>query len=324
MNPFTFEVEEQPDVEAQDFEAQDFEGQDLEALDLEAPEADDEGGDAPALSEVAEREGTEEEVQYSIVISPTSPGDGRVRIASIANSNLSTRRFPFNSVCLVEVWRNGRFTPWGSGSLIAPQVVLTAGHVLRDNGGLEAKVRVTPGADFGAGTAANRSQGSPVQQETVRARLRVHSSLDYGVIILPRPFGRPGQFPLLQGSRGFNPRDFLNVAGFPGDKPGGTMWFHAEPVVPLGASATHLRYTMDTCPGHSGSPVWVKLASGQRIQVGVHTTGSGTGGQKGRCNPPQPVPGQNSGVRITCAVIRQINAWCDGLRVRRPGVVGAC
>ncbi len=319
MNPFTFEVEEQPDMETQDFEALDLEG-----LDLEAPEADFEALEDPSQGDPLTREGTEEEVQYSIVISPTSPGDGRVRIPSVANSNLSTRRFPFNSVCLVEVWRNGRFTPWGSGSLIAPQVVLTAAHVLKDNGGLEAKVRVTPGADFGAASSANRSQGSPTQQEADRARLRVHASLDYGVIVLPRPFGRPGQFPLLQGSRAFNPRDFLNVAGFPGDKPGGTMWFHAEPVVPLGATTTHLRYTMDTCPGHSGSPVWVKLTSGHRIQVGVHTTGTGTGGQKGRCNPPQPVPGQNSGVRVTCQVIRQIQSWCDAFRVRRPGVVGTC
>lgn len=314
MNPFTFEIEESPEHEAQDFEAG------IEALDLGAEQefGEDPQGESP------EREGTEEEIQYSIVISPTSPGDGRVRIPAIANSNLSTQRFPFNAICLIEVWRSGKFTAWGSGSLIAPQVVLTAGHVLKDNGGLEAKVRVTPGADYAAASSANKSQGTPGQQEADRSRLRVHSSLDYGIIALPRPFGRPSQFKFLQGSRAFGAKDFLNVAGFPGDKPSGTMWFHAEPVLPTGASATHLRYTMDTCPGHSGSPVWVKLQNGQRIQVGVHTTGTGTGGQSGRCNPPQPVPGQNSGVRITCNVIKQINAWCDSLRIRRPSIVGSC
>jgi V8-like Glu-specific endopeptidase len=304
-NPFTFEVEE---------------------ADFETPESGDFEMEAGAVAASAyggapEREPTEEEIQYSVVISPTSPGDGRVRVPAITTSNLSSLKFPFSAICLIEVWRHGKFTPWGSGNLIAPQVVITAGHVLKANGGLEPKVRVTPGADLSASSSANKTPASPPRQEAAASRLRVHGSLDYGVIALPQKFVKPAQYAALQASRPFQAKDYMNVAGYPGDKPPGTMWFHAEPVLLTGVSATHLRYTMDTCPGHSGSPVWVKLGDGRRIQVGVHTTGVSGAGQAGRCNPPQAVPGQNSGVRITAAVIQQVNAWCSSLGVQKPAAI---
>lgn len=304
-NPFTFEVEEA------DFETP--ESGDFEVETGETAEAPD--GGPP------ERDATEDEVQYSIVISPTSPGDGRVRVPAITTTNLSSLKFPFAAICLIEVWRNGKFVPWGSGNLIAPQVVITAAHVLKANGGLEPKVRVTPGADLSASSAANKMPASPQRQEAASSRMRVHGSLDYGIVALPQKFVRPAKHFALQASRSFQARDYMNVAGYPGDKPAGTMWFHAEPVLLTGVSSTHLRYTMDTCPGHSGSPVWVKLGDGRRIQVGVHTTGASGAGQAGRCNPPQAVPGQNSGVRITADVIRQINTWCAGFGVQKPVAV---
>ncbi|HEY3441578.1 MAG TPA: trypsin-like serine protease [Paludibaculum sp.] len=300
-NPFTFELEES------EFEA-------METGGFETPEEYPESGPP-------EREATEEEVQYSIVISPTSPGDGRVRVPAVNNSNLSSLKFPFNSICLVEAWRNGKWVPWASGNLIAPQVVITAAHVLKANGGLEPKLRFTPGADFSASSSSNKTPAAPKQMEVTSARMKVHSSLDYGVAILPQKFTKPGMFVSLKASLVCKANDYMNVAGYPGDKPSGTMWFHAEPVLVSGISATHLRYTMDTCPGHSGSPVWVKLPDGTRIQVGVHTSGASGAGQKGRCNPPQAVPGQNSGVRVTAQLIQQVNAWCAQFGVQKPRVI---
>lgn len=250
-NPFTFEIEE-----AADFET-------TEAGDYEAEFGQEAGTEQGSYEEgLPEKDFTEEEIQYSIIISPTSPGDSRVRVAAVTTSRLSTLNFPFASICLIEVERNGKFTPWGSGSLIAPQVVLTARHVLlkdEQNRVLEPKVRITPGADLAASAASKRTPASPAQQVASSSRLKVDASLDYGIVALPRPFSRPAQSMLLEPSKTFPNGSFLNVAGFPGDKPPGTMWLHSEPVLTSGFTSTHLKYTMDTCPGHSGSPVWAKM-----------------------------------------------------------------
>src|SRR5260370_42157480 len=46
-------------------------------------------------------EWSEDELQYSIIVSPTSPGDDRFRITA-RSRRPSTLMFPFNSICLLE------------------------------------------------------------------------------------------------------------------------------------------------------------------------------------------------------------------------------
>lgn len=294
-NPFSFEIEESPEFEFNPGEA---------------------GFGGPETMGAAVREVSEEELQYSIVISPTSPGDSRVRVAA-TGQKFSSKAFPFNAVCLIEIWQGGKFVPWASGSLISPQVVLTARHVLlKNNGSKEDKVRVTPGADFSAASGSNRMPAAPNHIEAPSRCIETHATLDYGVIVLPKKFSSPASHFRLQGSVALKQGDPLNVSGYPGDKPKGTQWFHGEPVVPSAASASHVKYTMDTCPGHSGSPVWMKFTDGKRVQVAVHT--SGTGG----C--PAPTKSPNTGVRITCDLIKQVQAWCKKHNVAAPPILGAC
>src|SRR5262245_24643145 len=52
--------------------------------------------------------------------------DDRVQVLA-RSTNPSTTLFPFNTICFIARATGGR----GSGTLIAPRVVLTAGHVLR-------------------------------------------------------------------------------------------------------------------------------------------------------------------------------------------------
>jgi len=94
-----------------------------------------------------------------------------------------------------------------------------------------------------------------------------------------------------------------------------------------GVSATHLRYTIDTCPGHSGSPIWLLGNAGIRLLLGVHTAGPAgcDNDPKGtRCLPTgapvTPVKGTNSGVRVTCAVIDNILKWCKEFKVSAPAI----
>jgi len=327
-NPFVFEIETGGDYEAPEWDAASFESQQYDYESVESAAGD--GGD---------REFTEEEVQYSIIISPTSPGDSRFRVPASDTTTPSSKKFPFNTICFIEIDRGKGFVAGGSGNLIAPQVVLTARHVLLDNAGKpEPKVRVTPGADLSASGSANRTPAKPGNLVADKSRLRWSAKYDYGVIILPKPFANPSKFYMLEPSRKLVAGNFLNVAGYPCDKAKGTMWAHYEPVLLTGVSATHLKYTMDTCPGHSGSPVWIKFPSGVRCQVAVHTSGVSPVTPETRCkndpakkkciatppgSPATPVSGTNAGVYITCDVIKDIFKWCDEFKVKRPSVAAS-
>ena len=92
-----------------------------------------------------------------------------------------------------------------------------------------------------------------------------------------------------------------------------------------GVSPTELRYTIDTCPGHSGSPIWLLGNNAIRLVLGVHTAGPAgcsndpkTGECKSDGSPVTPVSGLNSGVRVTRDVITQIQAWSREFRVTGP------
>jgi V8-like Glu-specific endopeptidase len=273
-----------------------------------------------------ELEWSEDELQYSIIVSPTSPGDDRFRIPA-RTKKPSTLFFPFNTICLLE-----RHSPSGgvsrvTGTLIAPQVVLTARHCLTTpTGGKRfAKIVVSPGADLSAANAKHKRPAVPSSISAAHSRFRVDSKLDYGVIILPKAFKTPNRFMMLQPRGDSGTATLLTIAGYPCDKPRGTMWGHSGKIPLTSVSATHLRYAIDTCPGHSGSPIWLLGNSGIRLLLGVHTSGPAgcDNDPKGtRCLPTgapvTPVPGQNRGVRVTCDVINNILKWCKEFGVRGP------
>ena len=282
-------------------------------------------------------EWTEEELDYSIIVSPTSPGDDRFRIPA-RSRRPSSLHFPFHTICFIERDRGTGFRPGGTGTLIAPQVVLTAKHVLMgvhppcsvsrafDARAWIPKVRVTPGADLSTANPRHQGPATPPSIVANSSRFRAHPELDFGVIILPQPFTKPKQFMMLQPRSTPRTATLLTIAGYPCDKPRGTMWGHSGRIPLTGVSNTHLRYTIDTCPGHSGSPIWLLGNAGVRLLLGVHTSGPAgcdNDPRPGRqCRPTgapvTPVAGSNCGVRITCDVINAISGWCREFSVRGP------
>jgi V8-like Glu-specific endopeptidase len=246
-----------------------------------------------------------DEADYALV----GPRDSRVH-------EVATTRFPFNTVChLCRDFGDGRCQGC-TGTLIAPDRVLTAAHCLWSpaRGGPPRTIRVRPGRrdrdTFPYGSIAATRWFLP--RGFLRRRGSARKPFDYGVIELSRPFARPTRFMPV---RALDERELsrltasglVTVAGYPGDRPVGTMWRHSERLKRF--TSQMLYYSVDTCPGHSGSPVWTKIGD-ERVIIGVHT--SGIVDEVGRsygCRPGTvlaPAGMLNSGVRITRAVLDAI------------------
>jgi V8-like Glu-specific endopeptidase len=93
-------------------------------------------------------------------------------------------------------------------------------------------------------------------------------NFDYGAILL----GSDERLGDTVGSFGWDVRGdaalmghTVNISGYPGDKPAGTQWFHANAITSVSPST--FTYQIDTAGGQSGAPVWMlheQPASGGR------------------------------------------------------------
>ncbi len=213
--------------------------------------------------------------------------DDRVRIHA-------TTTYAWRCICSLAITAaNG--TSWiGTGWLVAPRTVITAGHCvwMHNQGGRVASIRVMPGRNGSAtGTPFTSCMATHVRT-TVKWIEERDSSRDYGCILLPKSFldySSLGTFGYANLSSLSNLT--VNLSGYPGDKPAGTQWFHSRKIKSV--ESRRFYYDIDTAGGQSGAPVW-RLKDGARHVVGIHTNGHSTG---------------NSAVRITSAVFDNIKAW---------------
>lgn len=233
---------------------------------------------------------------------------------------IRTTHFPFNTIC--HIGRDFGNNRWAgcSGILIAPRLVLTAGHCLFSHrrGGPPGRIRITPGradretAPFGS-LISNQFY---VPREYINARsVTERKNFDYGFIVLPRKFRGIDHFFSLHALspevlKKSPAHRLITIAGYPGDRPIGTMWRHSEQIKKM--TPRRLLYTVDTCPGHSGSPIWqLNPRNKKGYIIGIHTSGildkqgRSYGCNKGAVLAP---PGLlNSGVRVTAEVINNIH-----------------
>jgi glutamyl endopeptidase len=253
---------------------------------------------------------------YAIV----GPVDSRRRV-------LDARRPPFGAICHLERdFGDGRWAGC-TGFLISPVMVLTAGHcvyspIRRAFGAAPtpARIRVTPGRN-GRASAPFGTVAADRWWAHRRYVANASRPFDVGLIRLSRP--AEGAEPLklhapstpelgrIRQSR------LLHISGYPGDKPRGTQWTHAERLDRH--TPRDLFYSVDTCPGHSGAPVWIEdWPRGRRTAIGVHTAGPRphAGGAWG-CRPgvPNAPRGQmNRGVRLTPGLLAAVQMVAAGLR----------
>jgi glutamyl endopeptidase len=221
---------------------------------------------------------------------------------------LTTTNAPWCYICALTITMPYG-TMVGTGWLISPRTIITAGHCVYDlkrGGGLAMKIAVTPGKNGSnaagpmqtatkfrvlAGWEDGQKKGRPYA-ETQR--------YDYAAILLDPPYKAPGYFSFaaIANEQAVQKED-TNIAGYPLERDGsakdGThMFWHARRIAQ--ATATTLEYETDTYGGQSGSPIWLKM-DGQRYVVGIHTRG---------VTDTQPL---NGGVRITSEVFTTLKKW---------------
>lgn len=185
----------------------------------------------------------------------------------------------------------------GTGWFVSPRTLVTAGHCVFIKGsgvpgrdGWVKRITVIPGRD-----ASSMPFGS-AQSTSFRSVSGWTGSgsheFDYGAIILPVPMGGTvGTFGYAAYPDAQLMGQTINVSGYPGDKPAGTQWFHANRISAVGPRK--LWYLADTMGGQSGAPVWRNIG-GQRVAVAVHAYGGATA---------------NHGTRINSEVKANIDGW---------------
>lgn len=177
----------------------------------------------------------------------------------------------------------GRIGSGCTGTLITPVHVLTAGHCVSDGAGTWYSSlnfsAAQNGASYPYGTTAWKNVVT-----TSGWHNGGDSNHDYALITLASAphGGNAGWGTYASGGT-------WRIAGYPGDKPFGTLWQHTGSVASSGSY--RLCYTIDTAGGQSGSGIASNAGATVR---GVHTTGSSS---------------QNCGTRITTAVYNQLQNW---------------
>jgi glutamyl endopeptidase len=233
---------------------------------------------------------------------PRSPTPGLV-LETVHGSDQRTRVqptnvYPWSSIAsLLITARDG--SQWlGTAWFVSPRTLITAGHcVYITNSGISGRngfvrtIEVMPGRNqttlpFGAVTSSEfwTVQGWIGQGD---------ENFDYGAIVIPTPLGDT------VGTIGFgvfNDDELagaaLNIAGYPGDKAPGTLWFDSHLVARTGPTKVH--YDIDTAGGQSGAAAYVVDPQDSRIAVAIHAYGGAT---------------TNSGTRISAPVFRNLTDW---------------
>jgi V8-like Glu-specific endopeptidase len=212
--------------------------------------------------------------------------DDRTRVPDVLQS-------PWRQICALRIRaRSGRRFV-GTGWFIGPRTVMTAGHCvyMHDEGGWPESIEVIPALDgaehpYGSVTA-NRFQAVAGWIEDR------NSDFDYGAILLDKTIGSStGWYAFAALNAAMLQSGDANISGYPQDLDNASrQYFHARKIVR--ASTRRLYYEIDTYGGQSGSPIWLNV-SGERVAVGIHTTGSSTG---------------NSGTLINKEIFDNMKLW---------------
>ena len=212
------------------------------------------------------------------------PPDERIQITNV-------NAYPYCAIVYLEL-TFGSVTAVGSGFMVGPNVVLTAGLCVYDGSyGWATSIKVKAGG--------NNSSFSSVTVNSTS----IHSvagwvnqglaDYDYGIITLPTNLGySTGTFSIADSTNYIMNNRTVNVYGYPGDKAAGTLWYAIGTV--LDSTQARIWYNTDTAGGQSGGPV--SFLEAYTTAVGIHTRGTDT-------------YNRNSATRINLSIVNYVNGF---------------
>lgn len=197
----------------------------------------------------------------------------------------ATTSFPYRAIGLITMTVGGN-TATCTGWLINKNTVVTAGHCVNAGGTGGVPGAAATNVRFQAGrSGASTPYGTCRGRKTFTTagwRNNSDERYDYGAIKLDCTVGNTtGFFGYTSTSSGLVnvPNE---VAGYPGDKPNGTMWlardcagtrFSFLQCVVKAGTADSIFYPNDTFGGMSGSPVFYRFGPCYPCGMAIHTTG---------------------------------------------------
>ncbi|TRW21537.1 trypsin-like serine protease [Flavobacterium zepuense] len=196
--------------------------------------------------------------------------------------------YPAKCICLLVILGADNKTYYGTGFMISPRCVITAGHCLHFGGAWALQIKVFPGAD---GEAI--PYGGDISTKYVSTNnwtVFKKPEHDYGAIILPSD----KLFNEVKGYLGFHEvlqKGPILLGGYPISENFKQITLQG---VSKEISENYITYDLPTVRGNSGSPVYI-MHSNQIFAVGVHTYGG---------DP-------NHAVRVTAKVIGNWKNWIN-------------
>jgi glutamyl endopeptidase len=216
-----------------------------------------------------------------------------------------THNRPWRMVCALTITGQSGGTVPGTGWLVGPRTVITAGHCLFDPvklDGAAVSVRVTPGMNGGAMPfgqfSASRFRTLPSWEASG------DPDFDLGAMRLEAsPGNAVGFFAMAALAAADLESKLAHVSGYPHLGGSNVRQFHHRNRI-VTASRRRLFYETDTSEGQSGAPVWILEADGGTPKVvGVHTYGFD--------KSPPGLPPSNSATLVTTEVLAQIERWVE-------------
>lgn len=206
--------------------------------------------------------------------------DGRTQVTN-------TTAFPYRAIVHISSSIGG-CTGW----MISARTVATAGHCIH-NGSWATNVVVSPGRN-GSSYPYGSCRGTNLYSVSGWTTNR-DTNYDYGAIQLDCTIGNTTGWIGFRYTSSSLTGTAENISGYPGDKPSGTQWQHADQI--RNTLTYKLEYQNDTYGGQSGSPVYQashSACSNGPCAIAIHTNGGST---------------YNRGTRITQAVFNNLNNW---------------
>ncbi len=239
------------------------------------------------------------------------------------NRVLDSHVAPYSFVCLIEMYRithEGNpvsFVNRSTGFLIAPNVLLTAGHSLNETDSRIQRLELYPSQNSQVKSSRKYVVEYPdfvIKKVPEYNNPNCYVKDDYGVIILKKgnlPDWTNAHFDWqesIYANATPNIGETIRIAGYPIDKPDFEMWEEAGGVV---ETTNHcLLHPFTTTKRNSGSPIWTE-ENGKPKVVAIHVSGNAAScGAKPENRP------FGSSVLITPKVFSTIETWIQETKVQ--------